>query len=84
MTTCTRTDAHAIGDCPRYTAMNVTTDYAAALGIEEDMMPRNFCGNCWVRSTRDNPVRWDSRSGRRLCRECEPNPEPLGPGETEG
>lgn len=57
---------------------------AAYEGFEEDMLPRNVCGNCMAPSTRANPVRWDSRSARRLCRKCEPNPVPLGPGETEG
>lgn len=43
-------------------------------GWEEDDMPPNLCGNCWVKSTRANPVRYDDRSGRRLCRECNPKP----------
>jgi len=42
--------------------------------FEEDMMPRNICGNCLATSTRANPVRFDERSGRRLCQECEPHP----------
>jgi hypothetical protein len=47
---------------------------AAYEGIEEDMMPRNICGNCLAVSTRANPVRYDGRTDRRLCRECEPSP----------
>jgi len=43
-------------------------------GFEEDMMPRNLCGNCWAKSTRANPVRYDARTDRRLCRKCEPHP----------
>jgi hypothetical protein len=51
--------------------------------FEEDMMPRNICGNCLATSTRANPVRHDARTDRRLCRSCEPHPWGTNPDGTE-
>jgi hypothetical protein len=44
--------------------------HAAYEGYEEDMLPARVCGNC-LGTTR---VRYDARSGRRLCIVCEPHP----------